>query len=69
MSARLKLGIRFRDPRHRHVSHLLAAGIHRKVACERIAHASVSITLDVCSHLLPGAANNIDAALRAHLER
>jgi integrase len=43
------------------------------VASERAGHASVSITLDVYSHLIPGmqedAASRIDAALRSHLDR
>jgi integrase len=64
--------VRFHDLRHTHISHLLAAGVHPKVASERAGHASISITLDVYSHLIPGmqedAANRIDAALRAHLE-
>ena len=73
LAADLKLPIRFHDLRHTHISHLLAAGVHPKVASERAGHSSVSITLDVYSHLLPGmqeeAANRIDAALRTHLER
>lgn len=73
LSHRLGLGIRFHDLRHSHISHLLAAGVHPKVASERAGHASVSITLDVYSHLIPGmqedAAARIDAALRSHLDR
>jgi integrase len=73
LSRKLGIGIRFHDLRHSHISHLLAAGVHPKVASERAGHASVSITLDVYSHLIPGiqedAANRIDAALRTHLER
>jgi integrase len=73
LSRKLGLGVRFHDLRHSHISHLLAAGVHPKVASERAGHASVSITLDVYSHLIPGmqedAANRIDAALRTHLER
>jgi integrase len=72
LSRRLKLGVRFHDLRHTHISHLLAAGVHPKVASERAGHASISITLDVYSHLIPGmqedAASRIDAALRAHLD-
>jgi integrase len=73
LSRKLELGIRFHDLRHSHISHLLDAGVHPKVASERAGHASVSITLDVYSHLISGiqedAANRIDAALRTHLER
>jgi integrase len=71
--ARKKYGIRFHDLRHSHISHLLAAGIHPKIASERAGHSSVSITLDVYSHVVPGmqedAAKRIDAAIRAHIEK
>jgi integrase len=71
--AGMKLPIRLHHLRHSHLSHLLAAGVHPKVASERAGHASVSIALDVYSHLIPGmqedAARRIDAALRTHLER
>jgi integrase len=54
--------------RHTHATLLLAAGIHPKVVSERLGHASVQITLDTYSHLLPNlqreAATAIDAALR-----
>jgi integrase len=70
--ARLGFKVRFHDLRHTHISHLLAAGVHPKIASERAGHASVSITLDVYSHVIPGmqedAAKKIDAALRAHME-
>jgi integrase len=72
LSRRLEIGVRFHDLRHSHMSHLLKAGVHPKVASERAGHASVSITLDLYSHVLPGmqedAANRIDDALRAHLD-
>ena len=70
--ARLGLKVRFHDLRHSHLSHLLAAGVHPKVASERAGHTSVGFTLDVYSHVMPGlqedAANRIDAALRQHLK-
>ena len=73
LAARLKLPVRFHDLRHSHITHLLAAGVHPKIASERAGHASVSITLDVYSHVIPGmqedAAKRIDAALRTHLEQ
>jgi integrase len=69
---RKKLAVRFHDLRHTHISHLLMAGVHPKIVSERAGHASVAITLDVYSHVIPGmqedAANKIDAALRTHLE-
>ena len=46
---------------------MLRAGVHPKVVSERLGHASVNITLDTYSHVLPGlqeaAAEAIDAAL------
>jgi integrase len=53
--------------RHAHASLLLSQGVHVKVLSERLGHASVSFTMDVYGHLLPGmqekAAEAIDAAL------
>jgi len=46
--------IRFHDLRHSHASLLLLEGIHPKIVSERLGHASVSFTLDVYTHLLPG---------------
>ena len=44
---------------------------HPKVISERLGHASISITLDTYSHVMPGmqeeAAEKIDAGLRAAL--
>ena len=59
--------IRFHDLRHSHASQLLKAGVHPKVVSERLGHSTISITLDLYSHVLPGlqeeAAERIDAAL------
>jgi integrase len=58
--------IRFHDLRHSHATHLLASGVHPKIASERLGHASVGLTLDVYSHVIPGmqedAVARIDAA-------
>jgi hypothetical protein len=47
---------------------LLKAGVHPKVVSERLGHASIGITLDTYSHVMPGmqeeAAEKIDAGLR-----
>lgn len=71
--AKLRFPVRFHDLRHTHISHMLAEGVHPKIASERAGHASVAITLDVYSHVIPGmqedAAMKIDAALRTELER
>jgi len=70
---KLGLAVRFHDLRHGYASILLAQDTHPKVVQEALGHASVSITLDVYSHLIPGmqqeAANRIDTVLRTHLER
>jgi len=63
--------IRFHDLRHTHASQLLRLGVHPKVVSERLGHASVGITLDTYSHLLPGmqaeAAARIEGTLGAGL--
>jgi len=68
---RQKLEIRFHDLRHTHATQLLKAGVHPKVVSERLGHASIGITLDTYSHVMPGmqeeAAEKIDAGLRAAL--
>jgi integrase len=56
--------------RHAHATLMLSAGVHPKVVSERLGHASVGITLDTCSHVLPGlqaaaAAAQLDALLGA----
>jgi integrase len=33
---------------------MLSAGVPAKVASERLGHSSISITLDIYSHVLPG---------------
>jgi integrase len=66
--AELPRSIRFHDLRHFAGSLMLSAGIHPKVASERLGHASVAITLDLYSHVLEGldrdAADKVQDALR-----
>lgn len=61
--------IRFHDLRHAHATHMLASGVHPKVASERLGHSKVGITMDLYSHVMPGmqddAVAKVDAALRA----
>lgn len=61
--------VTFHGLRHTHATMLLRAGIHPKVVSERLGHSTISITLDVYSHVMPGmqeqAARAIDAALGA----
>lgn len=40
--------------RHAHATILLKQGIHPKIVQERLGHSSISTTLDVYSHVLPG---------------
>lgn len=53
--------------RHTAASLMLAAGIHPKVVQERLGHASISLTMDLYSHLAPGmqraAAERVEATL------
>lgn len=68
--ARSKLArLRFHDLRHAHATHLLALGVHPKVASERLGHSKVGITLDLYSHVIPGmqedAVAKLDAAFKA----
>jgi integrase len=59
--------VRLHDLRHSHATHMLAAGIHPKVASERLGHSKAGITLDLYSHVLPGmqseAASRVDALI------
>ena len=46
--------MRLHDLRHTHATLMLKAGIHPKIVSERLGHASISITLDTYSHVVPG---------------
>jgi integrase len=65
---RLGLPIHFHSLRHTHATQLLLAGVHPKVAQERLGHATVAMTLDTYSHvterLRDDAAARIDAIFR-----
>ena len=50
---RLK-GIRLHDARHTHASLMLKHRVHPKVVQERLGHSSISTTLDIYSHEVPG---------------
>jgi len=52
--AKLSPTYRVHDLRHAAATAMLQAGIHPKVASERLGHASVAITLDLYSHLVEG---------------
>lgn len=69
MAAELPSTIRLYDLRHAHATALLAAGIHPKVAAERLGHSSVTLTLDTYTHMIAGldadAAARVQQAFRA----
>jgi len=46
--------VRFHDLRHTHATLMLKQGVHPKIVSERLGHATVNITLDTYSHVLPG---------------
>jgi len=62
--------IRFHDLRHTHATLMLAQGVHPKIVSERLGHATIGITLDTYSHVLPNlqheAARALDDYLVAH---
>ncbi len=59
--------IRFHDLRHTCATLLLSRGVHPKIVQELLGHATIAITLDTYSHVLPGmgdtAAGAMDDAL------
>lgn len=60
--------MRFHDLRHSSATILLVAGVHPKVVQERLGHSSISMTLDVYSHVIPSmqqeAAGKMDDMLK-----
>jgi integrase len=60
-------GLRIHDLRHGHATLMLGQGVHPKIVSERLGHASINITLDTYSHVLPGlqaaAAEALDSIL------
>jgi integrase len=65
--------LRFHDLRHAHATHMLASGVHPKIASERLGHSKIAVTLDLYSHVLPGmqedAVAKVDAAMQAALNK
>ncbi|MDR3423895.1 MAG: site-specific integrase [Alphaproteobacteria bacterium] len=61
--------VRFHDLRHSHATQLLTAGIHPKIAQERLGHSSIMTTLDLYSHVTDTmqdeAASKLDEAFRS----
>ena len=65
--------IRLHDLRHSHATHLLTNKIHPKVVQERLGHATIAMTMDLYSHVMPGmqqeAAASIDATLGSAMKK
>jgi integrase len=59
--------IRFHDLRHTCATLLLGRGHHSKLVQELLGHASVAITLDRYSHVLPGMSDQTAAAMESTL--
>jgi integrase len=55
--------IRFHDLRHTCATLMLLAGVHPKVVSEMLGHASITITLDLYSHVLPDMQREATSAL------
>jgi integrase len=50
--------IRLHDLRHTHATLALKAGVHPKAVSERLGHATVGVTLDLYSHVVPSLAKD-----------
>jgi integrase len=63
--------VTFHGLRHTHATHLFQAGVHPKIAQERLGHSTIAVTLDLYSHVMPGmqedAAMRVDKALKSAL--
>jgi integrase len=60
--AKTKLArLRFHDLRHAHATHLLASGVHPKIASERLGPSRVSITMHLYSHADVSAPSGVQA--------
>jgi integrase len=64
--------VSFHDLRHSHATQLLLAGVHPKIAQERLGHSTISTTLDLYSHVTPtmqeDAASRLDAEFRGAIK-
>jgi integrase len=56
--------IRFHDLRHTCATLLLRKGTHPKFVQELLGHATVAITLDTCSHVMPGMGDQTARAMQ-----
>jgi integrase len=61
-------GFRFHDLRHAYASIMLQANVNPKVLQAALGHSSISVTMDVYGHLLPGMAENAALAVETALK-
>ena len=57
--------IRLHDLRHTCATLLVGKGVHPKLVQELLGHATISITLDTYSHVLPGMGDQIASAMES----
>ena len=62
-------GFRLHDLRHSHASLMIKAGVQPKVISERLGHSSISVTMDIYGHVLPGLQEDAVRRLSALLEQ
>jgi integrase len=60
--------IRFHDLRHTCATILLSKGVHAKFVQELLGHATIAITLDTYSHVLPGMGRQVSQAMQDVLD-
>ena len=59
--------MRFHDLRHTAATLLLSRGVNPKIVSEMLGHATIAITLDIYSHVLPDMQQQAAAAMAAAL--
>jgi len=59
--------IRLHDLRHIYATLALKAGVHPKVVSERLGHATVGVTLDLYSHVVPSIARDAADLVASHI--
>ena len=64
-----KVTARLHDLRHAHASFLLAEGVHAKIVSDRLGHATIAITLDTYSHVLPGLQEKVAEAFEEAMRK
>lgn len=61
--------ITLHECRHTFASLMIAAGVNAKALCDYMGHASITTTLDLYGHLMPGNENEAAGMLDAYLQR